>query len=96
MRRQINRKQQAQDEAVKWDSASLANIFGSRSPALALSIMRFAKISRVDEACPSAPRGLPDFLTVSHAASSAEARREVVSGSNDPAPKSEMIVIAYP
>jgi hypothetical protein len=96
MRRQINRKQQAQDEAVKWDSASLANIFGSRSPALALSIMRFAKISRVDEACPSAPRGLPDFLTVSHAASSAEARREVVSGSNDPAPKREMIVIAYP
>jgi hypothetical protein len=84
----------AQEEAVKWDIASLANIFGSRSPALALSITRFAKISRVDEACPSAPRGLPDFLTVSQAASRAEARRDVVSGSNEPAPKSEMIVIA--
>jgi hypothetical protein len=57
--------------------------------------MRFAKISRVDEACPSAARGLPDFLTVSHAASNAEARRDVVSGSNDPGPKREMIVIAY-
>jgi hypothetical protein len=56
--------------------------------------MRFAKISRVDEASPSAARGLPDLLTVSQAVSSAAAKRDVVSGSNDPAPKIEVIGIA--
>jgi hypothetical protein len=51
-------------------------------------MIRFAKISRVDKACPSAARGLPDFLMVSQAASNAEASIDVVSGSNEPFPNS--------
>jgi hypothetical protein len=54
----------------------------------------FGKVSRVDKACPSAARGLPDFLTVSQADSNAEASSDVVSGSNDWWPNSEITAIA--
>jgi hypothetical protein len=58
--------------------------------------MRLARASRVDAAWPSAARGLPDFLIVSHAVSKADAKSAVVSASKAEFASNESIGKAVP
>src|SRR2546421_9095710 len=59
-------------------------------------MMRLASRSRVESAFPSEARGLPDFLTVSHAESKADAKSAVVSKSKAAFSRSETIGMAVP
>ena len=59
-------------------------------------MMRLASMSRVEAAFSLAARGLPDFLTVSHAESKADAKSAVVSKSKSAFSRSESIGMTVP